>query len=105
MLRAIALLTGSLSLASVWLCACASDSDDVRREDASLPDSAPGDDGGSNGDASSSEDAAAEPPLDAGSDPCGQPCGTARVCCVDQHGHFPRCVDGSACAPPLQPAP
>ena len=42
---------------------------------------------------------------DGASGPCSDPCRSDQVCCVDQHGHFPRCVDGSFCPPPLQPPP
>ena len=42
---------------------------------------------------------------DSATGPCSDPCRSDQVCCVDQHGHFPRCVDGSYCPPPLQPPP
>jgi hypothetical protein len=40
--------------------------------------------------------------FDASSDPCAPTCTSEQVCCVDGHGHFPRCVDGTECVPPLQ---
>lgn len=40
---------------------------------------------------------------DGGQSPCAPACTSSQVCCVDQHGHLPRCVEGSACPPPLLP--
>lgn len=35
---------------------------------------------------------------------CGSGCcGDSQVCCLDQHGHNPACIDGSECLSPLQP--
>lgn len=28
---------------------------------------------------------------------CDPPCGAGSICCTDQHGHFPQCVDGASC--------
>jgi len=34
---------------------------------------------------------------------CSPGCGPSEICCVDQHGHFPRCVAGAECTTPLEP--
>jgi hypothetical protein len=88
------LLTGVLMLA------CSS-SDDGHHEDAGIDgaaDAATPDDGGSDA-------AGGDADKDGGQSPCVPLCTSTQVCCVDQHGHFPRCVDGSECLPPLQPPP
>jgi len=46
---------------------------------------------------------------DGSDDSCGSACGSGccgdgQVCCLDQHGHNPTCIDGLECLSPLQPA-
>lgn len=83
--------------------ACGSDEESVRRDETA----------GIGGDADAGDvqpDAGADAALDsdagadASSTPCAPPCGSTQVCCVDEHGHFPRCVDAETCPAPLQPA-
>src|SRR5690606_36427381 len=83
----------SALLAVSILVACGSGESTTPGKEAGSADSA--EDGGDRGD-----DSGASGGIEACSPAC-DPGGS--ICCVDQHGHFPRCVDGSQCEPPLQP--
>ena len=98
------LLAGMLALAA---CSANDEAGDAHHSDAASVDARagdPSDDGTDTADGLSDTDA--EDSIgDGAAGPCSEPCRSGQVCCVDQHGHFPRCVDGSFCPPPLQPPP
>lgn len=77
-----ALLAGALAIA------CSS-SDGGQQADAAANDAGAGDAGGGGN-------------SDSGQSPCAPQCTPAQVCCVDEHGHLPRCVEGAQCPLPLQ---
>ncbi len=58
------------------------------------------DDGGTD----SAVDVVGDVSSDGGQNLCVPTCAATQVCCVDQHGHFPVCVNGAVCPPPAQPA-
>lgn len=81
-------------IAGVLMVACSS-SDDGHHPDARADaafDAATPDDGGS-------QARGADTRADGSQSPCIPSCTSTQVCCVDQHGHFPRCVDGPECLP------
>jgi hypothetical protein len=83
------------------LLACSSSDDDHGHEDAPIADAAVSTDADAPGAVDARGDAGTV--VEPSPSPCVPACGSLQVCCVDQHGHFPRCVDGAVCAPPLGP--
>jgi hypothetical protein len=92
------LIVGVLAIGGLMV-AC-STNDDGRHEDAGSDASF---DAATQGDGSSDLDAADGGTTPDGSQSACVPACASMVCCVDQHGHVPRCVDGTACPAPLKP--
>lgn len=88
-------------VASALTIACSSDGAKSFQDAGSIAlfDAAAPSDGGLEG----TSDAASEEEPDGSPTLCVLPmCSSTQVCCVDQHGHFPRCIASLVCAPPLK---